>query len=127
MHNNFDIPTLGIDLDGTIDEYPLFFRTLSNSWPGRVVIITYRKNQAAAEERAKEFGIKFDELILATSMDDKAKIIKRENIGAFFDDMDEFITHIPDSVPVFKVRNGGNFENGKWIYSSATGIHIDDM
>ncbi|TVS15306.1 MAG: hypothetical protein EA424_16430 [Planctomycetaceae bacterium] len=37
-----DVPTLGIDLDGTIDETPAFFQVLTKTWPGRVVIITAR-------------------------------------------------------------------------------------
>jgi hypothetical protein len=37
--------------------------------------------------------------------------------------MDEVITHIPEDVMVFKVRNGGNFcsDSGKWLYSKNTG------
>jgi hypothetical protein len=46
-----------------------------------------------------------------------------EILKSIFDDMDEVITHIPEDVMVFKVRNGGNFcsDSGKWLYSKNTG------
>lgn len=40
------VPSIALDLDGTIDEAPVFFQFLSKCWPGTVYVITYRSDQA---------------------------------------------------------------------------------
>lgn len=117
-------PNLGIDLDGTIDEAPEFFRMLSKVWPGRVYIITFRADRDKALERAKSFGVYFDDLVTVGSLDGKAEVIKSLDISVYVDDQDECLANIPDDVTVLKIRNGGNFENSKWLYSSITGREI---
>jgi uncharacterized HAD superfamily protein len=114
---------LGIDLDGTIDEAPGFFRMLTNVWPGKVYIITYRNDVDGIKFRLEQFGIKYNEIICVNSFAQKAKEIRKLNIKAFFDDMDEVLIHIPEDVAVFKVRNGGNFDfnEAKWVYNDLTG------
>jgi hypothetical protein len=128
MTNVFDIPwpTLGLDLDGTIDEAPLFFQILSHRWPGKVYVVTYRKDQAKAEADVQRFGIRCDEVILVDSFGAKAKVIAERGIAFYFDDQDEMTADIPESVKVFKVRNGGNFDfdQKKWLYSDRTGINL---
>lgn len=101
---------LGLDLDGTIDECPLFFRHLSNSWQGPVFVVTYRLDQRMAEEYAIKFGVRFDRLFLAKSLEDKARIIVENKIDYFFDDDCEFIKMIPKTVQVFSVRSSADFE-----------------
>lgn len=118
------IPALGLDLDGTIDENPLFFGILSRTWPGKVYVITYRNDYAKASDDLAGFGIHYDAIVLVSSFAQKAEKIRELQIGVYFDDMDEVITHIPDSVTVVKVRNGGNFDAGKWLYSPATGKEV---
>lgn len=118
------LPTLGLDLDGTIDENPLFFGILSRMWPGKVYVITYRSDLQKAEQDLDNFGIRYDRVILAASYAAKAEVIKELDVNVYFDDMDEVITHIPESVTVVKVRNGGNFEGGKWLYSKKTGKEL---
>lgn len=113
-------PTLGLDLDGTIDESPEFFRILSCTWPGKVIIVTYRKDKAKAETDLKKYNIYFDQLVLADNLD-KSSIIKSLNINVYVDDQDECIQNIDPSVAVMKFRNNGNFSNGKWYYSDRTG------
>ena len=49
-------PALGLDLDGCIDEAHDFFRTLAQVWPGEVFVITYRTDQAKAEQDVAKFG-----------------------------------------------------------------------
>lgn len=128
LSNIFDIPmpSLGLDLDGTIDESPLFFQILSHRWPGKVFVVTYRKDQAKAEADVQRFGIRCDEVILVDSFAAKAKVIADRGIDIYFDDQDEMTGDIPESVTVFKVRNGGNFdfEQKKWLYSDQTGIKL---
>jgi hypothetical protein len=41
--------TLGLDLDGLIDENANFFGVLSNVWPGDVYVITYRDDRDKAQ------------------------------------------------------------------------------
>lgn len=118
-------PALGMDLDGTIDEAPSFFRFLAASWPGRVYVITYRDDKGKAEAAAASFGVKA-EVILVNSLSEKAVRIRELGIKVFFDDMDEVLLHIPEDVTVFKIRNGGNFcfDTQKWLYSKSTGRQI---
>lgn len=115
------VQPLGLDLDGTIDENPQFFGLLSRLWPANVYVITYRDDRDKAEHDLRNFGIRYDDVILVDSFAEKAKVIKRLKIGVYIDDMDEVITHVPAHVTVLKVRNGGNFTDGKWLYSNKTG------
>jgi uncharacterized HAD superfamily protein len=113
-------PHLGIDIDGTITENPDFFRILSNSWPGEVTILTFRNNVEETIEFLRELSIYYDELHFCKSMD-KSGDIKSLGIDVYIDDQDECIYKIPDQVTVLKIRNGGNFKSGKWLYSEDTG------
>lgn len=119
-------PALGLDLDGTIDEAPEFFRTLAQVWPGEVFVITYRSDRAKAEADVAKFGIRCDEVILVSSFQEKAKVIAEKGISVYFDDQDEILLHIPENVTVLKIRNGGNYsyDLGKWLYSGETGRMI---
>lgn len=121
-----ETPNIGIDLDGTITDAPSFFLALTSNWAGKIYIVTFRDNKEIAENDAKKFGIRFDEVILVNSFKQKSDVIRDKNIKVFFDDMDEVITHIPEDVMVFKIRNGGNFcsDSGKWLYSDKTGRAI---
>lgn len=116
-------PSLGLDLDGTIDEAPIFFQILSNLWPGDVYVITYRRDRAQAEADLVRQNIKYNHLILVDSLEEKAQVITDHGIYCYFDDQDEAILGIRVPVAVFKVRNGGNFDfdEKRWIYSDKTG------
>lgn len=120
------IPTLALDLDGTITDAPIFFNVLSNSWPGTVIVITYRKDRAKAEADLLERDIRFDELILVNSLEEKARIVEERGIGVVFEDQDECIQGIGPSRTVFKVRNHGNYDEAtqRWLYSDRTGMRI---
>ena len=120
------MPTLDIDLDGTIDEACSFFQILSNSWPGDVVIVTYRKDREKTVADLARYGIKYDEIILVNSLADKARVVQERGVAVYFDDQDECLQGIPEGVKVFKFRNGGNFDFGRqrWLYSKRTGKQI---
>lgn len=125
IKNIFDnAPTLGLDLDGTIDENPEFFRILSQVWPGAVIIVTCRDNRDATVDVLKQFGIHYDDLVLVKRLQDKAAAIAERNIKIYIDDQDECLQDIPDSVTVLKIRNGGNFEDGRWLYQCSTGKSV---
>ena len=117
---------IGLDLDGTIDEAPEFFRLLAQVWPGEVYVITYRSDRAKAEQDVAQYGIQCDEVILVSSLQEKAKVIAEKGISVYFDDQDEILLHIPENVTVLKIRNGGNYsyEERKWLYSQETGRMI---
>lgn len=119
-----DAPTLGLDLDGTIDESPEFYKMLSNVWPGRVVVITCRRDEAKAKEDVEKFGVYYDCLKTVRRLEDKAEAILNLGVKVFIDDQDECLLDIPPYVTVLKMRNPGNFESGKWLYSDRTGKKI---
>lgn len=116
-------PSLGIDIDGCVDEAPLFFQVLTNCWPGKVFVISFRSDRAKAEAYLAQFKIRYDELILVPSFEAKAEVIRKEGILVFFDDQPEVLKHIPESVNVLLFRNGGNFDfdDQKWMFSEKTG------
>lgn len=131
-HNNtrqetiHSAPAIGIDLDGCIDEAPEWFRTLTHVWPGRVYVITFRRDAMKAERDVAKFGIRSDEIILVNRFAAKADVIKEKEIAVYFDDQDEMLLHIPAGITVLKIRNGGNydFETRQWLFSEVTGRMI---
>ena len=119
-------PSLGIDLDGCVDEAPIFFHLLTKNWPGKVFVITYRDDKEKAEEVLKKYHIRWDELILVRSFDEKAVVIAEQGISTYFDDQPEMLKNITPNVNVLLVRNGGNFDfdSKKWLLSEKTGCLV---
>jgi hypothetical protein len=119
-------PSIGIDLDGTIDESPVFFSLLSNLWPGKVYIITYRNDLLGIANDLAKYNIKYTDIITVNSFPQKAQEIDRLGISVFFDDMDEVLKHVKSNVTVLKIRNEGNFDydEKRWVYSEDTGRMI---
>lgn len=117
------VPVLGIDIDGCVDEATGFFRTLTQIWPGRVCVVSFRSNREKAVADLARYGIRYDELFLVKSLDGKAEVIVRERISVFFDDQPECLRDIPETTHVLLMRNGGNFdyEQRKWVLSNRTG------
>jgi hypothetical protein len=118
--------TLGLDLDGVIDENSDFFSVLSRVWPGDVFVITFRDDRAKAVADLARHGIKFSDVILVDSFAQKADVIARLGISVYVEDQDEVLMYVPESVTVLKMRNGGNYDAAqkKWLYSSATGRQV---
>ncbi len=125
LKNLTDIPhpSLGIDLDGCVDECPIFFNVLTNFWPGKVFVLTFRDDRKQAEADLTKYGINYDQLILVDSFDGKAEAILREGILVYFDDQPEMLKNIPPLVNVMLVRNDGNFcfTDRLWMLSDKTG------
>jgi hypothetical protein len=107
-------PAIALDLDGTIDEAPAFFRVLSECWPGKLYVITYRNDRMKAEQDVAKYGIRCDEVVVASSFQQKAAEIASRNISVYVDDQDEILLHIPENVTVLKIRNGGNYDFVGW-------------
>lgn len=116
-------PVLGLDLDGVITDAPTFFSTWTHSWPGKVIVVTYRKDRSKAVEDLEQRGIRFDEVVLVDRFEAKAEVIKEKQITVYIDDQPEMLKHIPDGVHVMLFRNEGNydFEDRRWILSNETG------
>lgn len=114
--------TIALDIDGTISEHPAFFALLAASFRAsghRVIVLTYRDPVRAAATRAQlaAWGVEFDDLVIAPSLTGKGELCTAHAVDVFFDDQDECIADVPESVLVFKVRNGGNFafDSRRWL------------
>jgi hypothetical protein len=118
-----EIPTLGLDLDGVLDESPIFFNILTKVWPGRVVVITYRDDRAKAKTDLAKIGVRYDELVLVDRLDGKAEVIMQMGISVYIDDQPEALKGIPPTVAVMLFRNPGNYDtdDNRWVFSRRTG------
>lgn len=116
-------PTLGLDLDGVLDESPIFFSILTRVWPGKVIIITFRSDRAKAENDLARLGIRYNELVLVRSFAEKAEVIVAKGVSVYIDDQPEMLRNVPPTVTVMLMRNGGNFDekDQKWTLSERTG------
>jgi uncharacterized HAD superfamily protein len=106
---------VALDIDGTISEHPAFFAMLSAALRAaghRVLVLTFRDpaREAATREHLAAWGVVFDELVIAPSLEAKGELCGVHRVDLFFDDQDECIVGVPESVVVCKVRNGGNFD-----------------
>ena len=113
---------VALDIDGTISEHPEFFAVLSAAFRTaghQVVVLTYRDPARADATKAqlREWGIGFDDLVIADSLDAKGQLCDLLGIDLFFDDQDECIANVPERTVVCKVRNGGNFDftRKRWL------------
>jgi hypothetical protein len=83
------------------------------------VVLTYRdpKRADATHAELQSWDISYDELVFAPSLECKGKLCADLRVDLFFDDQDECIVGVPESVLVLKMRNGGNFdyERQRWI------------
>jgi hypothetical protein len=70
-----------------------------------------------------KYRIHYHELILVSSMQAKAEVIRLNGILVFFDDQPEVLKGISPSTQVMLVRNGGNFDfdDCRWMFSGETG------
>lgn len=103
---------IGVDLDGTISEYPEFFRVFTRAMATagcRIHVITDRPpgTERQVGRELGEYGITYD-VVKITS--DKAGYILDEGIGVLFDDMDRYFRELPADVAVFKIRQKYNFD-----------------
>jgi uncharacterized HAD superfamily protein len=116
-------PALGLDLDGVITDAPEFFSAWTHSWPGRVVVVTYRKDRGKAISDLEQRNIRFDEVVLVDRFEEKATVLREKLITIYVDDQPEILKHIPEGIHVMLFRNEGNydFEDRRWILSQETG------
>lgn len=119
---------LGLDLDGVITEAPEFFSAWTHSWPGQVVIITYRKDRQKAVQDLAERNIRYDELVLVDRFDAKAEVIANLGVAFYVDDQPEMLKNVQAGVHVMLFRNEGNFDfnDQRWMLSRRTGKLVCD-
>ena len=103
---------IAVDLDGTISEYPEFFKlfTKAMSQAGcRIYIITDRppRTEENVAEQLQSYGITYD-VVKITSQ--KSEYISKEAIAVLFDDVDQYFLDLPAEVAVFKIRQKYNYD-----------------
>jgi hypothetical protein len=113
---------IGLDVDGLLDEHPELFRFLTGVLRGQghfVAILTYRdvESRLRTEAQLAGWGVVYDELHFARSLNDKGRLCRELDIDVYFDDQDECLVGVDERTVVFKIRNGGNFdfEKRKWL------------
>lgn len=125
MSHSLTSSTLGLDLDGCITDAPEFFSawTRTHSWPGKVIVITYRRDRAKAIADLDERNIRYDEVVLVDRMDAKAAVIAEYGVTLYVDDQPEMLKNVPAGVNVMLFRNEGNFDfkDQRWMLSQQTG------
>ncbi len=113
---------VALDIDGTISEHPAFFAALSVALRAaghHVLVLTYRDpdRREATIVQLAAWGVAFDQLVIARSLEAKGELCGVHQVDVFFDDQDECIATVPERVLVCKVRNGGNFDFARqqWV------------
>ena len=118
MNAHKQILKIGIDLDGTISEYPAFFKLFTKAAVdagGIIYIITDRAPGTEAFVRAEleSYGLTWHVLKITS---EKSSYILHEGISVLFEDVDDYFVDLPPEVAVFKVRQQYNFDfvNKRW-------------
>ena len=112
MEAGEDIFKIGVDLDGTVSEYPEFFKLLTKAMAEagcKIYVITDRARgtESAVKVELERYGITYHVLKITGS---KARYILDEGISVLFDDVDEYFLGLPEEVAVFKIRQKYNFD-----------------
>jgi len=110
---------IAVDLDGTISEYPEFFKIFTKAMSeGGCKIYVLTDRPAGTEEQVveelRDYGITHD-VIKITG--EKSEFILEEGIKVLFDDVDQYFRDLPAEVAVFKIRQKYNFDfkQKKWV------------
>lgn len=103
---------IGVDLDGTISEYPEFFKLFTQAMAEigcKIYIVTDRPpgSEDVVEGELEKYGTTYHTIKITA---EKAKYIKEEGIRVLYDDTDEYFVDLPEEVAVFKVREKYNFD-----------------
>lgn len=109
---------IGVDLDGTISEYPAFFRVFTRAMADcgcQIYVITDRPagTETNVARELKDYGITYHEIKITA---DKAGFIEDEGIDVLFDDMDHYFRHLSADVAVFKIRQKYNFDFNRMLW-----------
>jgi hypothetical protein len=110
---------IAVDLDGTISEYPEFFRVFCRAMRKagcRIYVVTDRPEgtEDVVVEQLEGYGVTYDEIKITG---EKSRYIVKEGIEVLFDDVDEYFRDLPEGVAVFKIRQKYNFDfdEKRWL------------
>jgi len=110
---------IAVDLDGTISEYPQFFKLITKAMSQagcRIYVVTDRPSgtEEQVSEQLQGYGITYDVIEITGRKD---KFILKEGITVLFDDTDEYFLDLPAEVAVFKIRQKYNFDfaQKRWL------------
>lgn len=103
---------IGVDLDGTISEYPQFFRVFTKAMAEagcKIYVVTDRipGTRGLVARELRQYGITYHAIKITS---DKAGFLLDEGISVLFDDMDRYFLELPEEVAVFKIRQKYNFD-----------------
>lgn len=118
MEASVNVLKIGVDLDGTISEYPGFFRLFTKAMARsgcKIYVITDRVpgTERQVQVELERHGITYDVLKITGS---KAEYILDEGINVLFDDMDRYFSNLPEEIAVFKIRQKYNFDFGRGMW-----------
>jgi hypothetical protein len=118
MNSGKNTLKIGLDLDGTISEYPKFFSLFTKVMAEagcKIYVITDRVpgTEAQVTRELQRHGITHHVIKITA---DKASYILDEAITVLYDDKDDYFVGLPEEVAVFKVRQKYNFDfrRKKW-------------
>ncbi len=110
---------IAVDLDGTISEYPEFFKLFCKAMRKmgcRIYVVTDRPagTEDLVAEQLQRYGVTYDRIKITGR---KSRYVLDEGIEVLFDDVDDYFKDLPAEVAVFKVRQKYNFDfdEKKWI------------
>ena len=110
---------IAVDLDGTISEYPEFFKLFTKAMKQagcKIYILTDRPagTEDIVVEQLRGYGITYDFIEITG---EKNQYILKEGIKVLFDDVDAYFRDLPAEVAVFKIRQKYNFDfaEKRWI------------
>ena len=121
---------IAIDLDNTINasrDSIEFFEILTHLLiPEHRIYIVTNREPGTEQEIADELdylGIEYSEIVIT---DKKADYIREQGISIFFENEDEYFQELKlEETLVFKIREDGNWENGRWLGNKKTVKMID--
>ncbi|TVS00833.1 MAG: hypothetical protein EA423_10905 [Phycisphaerales bacterium] len=101
-----------LGIDGTIHRHPEFFAHLSESLISaghRIVVITFRENEAETAAVLDAWGVRYheqivndlDEQLSVGVLEWKGVVCTRLGVDVFFEDDTEVLAHAPPSVVCF--------------------------
>jgi hypothetical protein len=110
---------IAVDLDGTISEFPEFFKAFTKAMSRsgcKIYIVTDRPpgTEEQVAEQLQGYGITYETIKITRQ---KSRYILDEGITVLFDDTDEYFLDLPAEVAVFKIRQKYNFDfdEKRWL------------
>jgi uncharacterized HAD superfamily protein len=110
---------IAVDLDGTISEYPEFFKLFTKAMSvlrTQIYILTDRAagTEDQVADQLRGYDITYERIKITGQ---KSRYILKQGISVLFDDVDHYFLDLPAEVAVFKIRQKYNFDFTKkrWI------------